>query len=153
MQTGAYQLGSPGFGNFSSAIVLSECVACTALQRLSPYAVDPLTQPAGGASLLTPVSDGLALGEPNASGPVTLLKGKQIGRNRPWIGRCVMSSSSYPLNIVLNEEEHKALEIWRVTTKLTTRSAAVVELMRAGLESQGFSVGTARTYTDWSKLS
>jgi hypothetical protein len=63
-----------------------------------------------------------------------------------------MSTSSYPLNIVLNEEEHNALEVWRVKTKLITRSAAAVELMRVGLESQGLSVGTAHTYTDWLKL-
>lgn len=124
-------------------------------QRPSPLPLPPLTHRLQAARLSqNPVSDGLAvaLREPIASEPVTVLNSNQVGRSRPWIGSYMMSKPSYPLNIVLDEDEHKALEVWRGGMKLTTQSAAVVELMRVGLESQGFAVGKTHTYTDWSKL-
>jgi hypothetical protein len=48
------------------------------------------------------------------------------------------------LQIMLTEEELKALDDWRFTRRMPSRAAAVRELLRRGLSAEGFDVREAR---------
>jgi hypothetical protein len=44
------------------------------------------------------------------------------------------------LQIMLNDAELEALEAWRFKTRMPSRAAAVRELLRRGLSTEGFSI-------------
>jgi hypothetical protein len=48
------------------------------------------------------------------------------------------------LQIMLTEEELKALDDWRFTRRMPSRAAAVRELLRRGLTAEGFDVREPR---------
>ncbi len=47
------------------------------------------------------------------------------------------------LQIMLTEEELKALDDWRFTRRMPSRAAAVRELLRRGLAAEGFNLANA----------
>jgi Arc/MetJ-type ribon-helix-helix transcriptional regulator len=51
------------------------------------------------------------------------------------------------LQIMLNPEERRAIDDWRFDRRMPSRAAAVRELLRRGLESEGFQIAaeTARS--------
>jgi hypothetical protein len=51
------------------------------------------------------------------------------------------------LQIMLNPEERKAIDDWRFERRMPSRASAVRELLRRGLEAEGFMVAsdTARS--------
>jgi hypothetical protein len=48
------------------------------------------------------------------------------------------------LQIMLTEEELRALDDWRFTARMPSRAAAVRELLRRGLAAEGMPVGEGR---------
>lgn len=51
------------------------------------------------------------------------------------------------LQIMLNPQERKAIDDWRFNRRMPSRAAAVRELLRRGLEAEGFKIAseTARS--------
>jgi hypothetical protein len=49
------------------------------------------------------------------------------------------------LQIMLNEEELKAIDEWRFVTRMPSRASAIRELLKRGLTAEGFGVASART--------
>ncbi|HEY8572004.1 hypothetical protein [Phenylobacterium sp.] len=48
------------------------------------------------------------------------------------------------LQIMLSDEELRALDDWRFTARMPSRAAAVRELLRRGLSAEGMPVGEGR---------
>jgi hypothetical protein len=53
------------------------------------------------------------------------------------------------LQIMLTEEELRALDDWRFAQRMPSRAAAVRELLRRGLASEGFAVSDRRRSRDF----
>jgi hypothetical protein len=49
------------------------------------------------------------------------------------------------LQIMLNEEELKAIDEWRFVTRMPSRASAIRELLKRGLTAEGFELASART--------
>ena len=49
------------------------------------------------------------------------------------------------LQIMLTDEEFKALDDWRFARRMPSRAAAVRELLKRGLAAEGFNLATAGT--------
>ena len=49
------------------------------------------------------------------------------------------------LQIMLTDDELKALDDWRFTARMPSRAAAVRELLKRGLASQGLPVGGSQS--------
>ncbi len=49
------------------------------------------------------------------------------------------------LQIMLSEEELRALDDWRFSRRMPSRAAAVRELLKRGLMAEGFAVSDRRT--------
>jgi hypothetical protein len=49
------------------------------------------------------------------------------------------------LQIMLNEQELKAIDEWRFVTRMPSRASAIRELLKRGLSAEGFDLASART--------
>ena len=49
------------------------------------------------------------------------------------------------LQIMLSDEELKALDEWRFVTRMPSRASAIRELLKRGLAAEGFDLANART--------
>ncbi len=49
------------------------------------------------------------------------------------------------LQIMLTDEELRALDEWRFTRRMPSRAAAVRELLKRGLSAEGFAIADGRT--------